>query len=278
MRISTILFCVVASMTAYGCGDDDDADDFYDYYYDVPVTTAYWEDMSSSTMYGMSDPFEDPYYYDTFLTVSREAPDDPEMAAEIVEGSLDGYFEDGCASSDRAGSELTVTFSDCIGPFSNQTIDGMFHVSFENEDDGSIAFEVTSEDLMIDGQDATFTADASYSTSADGEEKTVHYTSERSFTSNKRLFEGNFDSTLTWNAGSRCVTRNAMGEVTTADRTFDVQIEDYQRCAGACPTSGVVTVRGPDDMSKLTFSGGGMAQLERENEQVKVQAVRFDCE
>ena len=273
MKISKIVFCMVLSTTGYACGGDDD--DVDDYYYSVPVGYAYWDDWSTSTMYGFSDPYVNPYYYDTFLTVSREAPSDPEMAAEIVAVNIDGYFPDGCATVDRAGSELTVTLAACSMPFSDQTLDGSFRVSFSAVDDDGIEFGVTATDLMVDGASASLTANAVYS--AEGDEKTVQYTSQSSFTRDSRRMEGMFDSTFTWNAGSQCVTRSATGDIMTADdQTFAVQIEDYTRCAGECPDSGMVTMSGPEDTATLTFSGGSTAQLVRRSGQV--QTVQLECE
>jgi hypothetical protein len=274
MRMSKVILCVVLSVTAYACDGDNDADDAYDYYYDVPVSYAYWDDWSTSTMYGFSDPYVDPYY-GTFLTVSRETPDDPEEAAEIVAINIDEYFPDGCATVDRAGSELSVTLAACSMPFSDQTLDGSFRVSFGRVNDDSIEFEVAATGLMVDGQHASLTANAVYT--AEGDQKTVQYTSESSFTRDSRRLEGTFDSTLTWNAGSQCVTRNATGDITTDDeQRFAVQVEDYTRCAGECPASGVVTMSGPEDMASLTFSGESTARLVRRSGQV--QTVQLECE
>lgn len=276
MNRSAIVLGVLCLTTAapacfWDWGDDDD--DPYDYYYDVPVTTAYWDDWSTSTVYGMSDPFEDPYYYDTFLTVSQEAPDDPDAAAEIVAENVGGYFADDCAAVDQQGSMLTVTLTECAGPFSDQTLDGTLRVSFRTEDD-EVAFDIASTDLTVDGNEASITAEAVYR--EEGGEKAVQYTSRRTFIRNDRLFTGDFESTLTWTAGSACVTSNSSGEIASDDRTADVQVEDYTRCAGECPTSGTITLTEAGTVTTLRFSGGAEAELERADGEV--QSVEFVCD
>jgi hypothetical protein len=276
LRNATICIFVVTSLI--GCGGDDDDPDQYDSYYydDYAYTTWYWNDWMMDPMYAMTDPFEDPYYYYdfTFLKTSDEAPlGDPEAAAQLVADSAEQYFTPAeCARVTRSGSELSFALASCNGPFAVGTIDGTLRVVFL-DDDGQIAFEVTSQDLMIDGVNAELDANVVYS-ATDGTKK-VRYTAQGSL-GRETPYSGEFDGMITWTAGSNCVTRDTRGQVTADAGTADVEIAGYTRCGRECPTAGVLTVSDDRGMASLTFDGSERATLERADGER--EELSLDCD
>jgi hypothetical protein len=265
MKLLRLCCCLVSISLVAACGDDDDfEDDYYDDLDDAAYSTVYYDDWSTSMVYGVTDPFEDPYYYDDafFLTVSNEAPvGDPDAVAVIVADNVDQYFVPAdCANIMRDGSELTYTLSNCTGPFGRRTIDGGLRVSF-SDDDGQIAFEIASEDLRIDGESAELDLSGAYS--AEGTVKTVQYTSSWSLPARGRDASGESDNTLTWTSGSNCITRNGTGELMTSQRSFEISVQGYARCAAACPSAGAVTMISEEQTSTLTFDGTAQANLRR---------------
>jgi hypothetical protein len=272
-----IAFILAAAVSVVGCDDDDDEVVFpYGYYYDdYAYTTWYWDDWTMDPVFAMTDPFETPYYADvTFLSTSHEAPHgEPEVAAEIVADNMEQYFTPaGCARIDRSGSEITVTLARCRGPFMIGSVDGALRAAFSDED-GQIAFAVTTEDLVIDGIRAELDASGVYS-ATDGT-KTVRYTARGSL-NGERPLAGEFDSVVTWTAGTKCITRNTTGQVTAQEGTIDVDIAGYARCVGECPTAGVITVSDPMGMARLTFDGSNQARLDRADGQSEELVLACD--
>lgn len=275
--------CLTALAFLIGCegaGDDADHDYYYDDYLgDAVVTATYGEDWASSAVFAVTDPLEEPYLIvdspaARLLTVSDRAPaEDPEAAAVRVADDIPRYLTPSdCASVDRNGSELNLVLSGCRALFSASTINGELRASFA--DDGQTRFTVSSQHLRIDGAEAELSMDGAYR--AMQGTKTARFSSRRASRRGERSYSGEFESALTWTAGSNCVRRDATGHTTTARRTFAVTIEGYTRCARECPTAGVITMS--DDIARitLTFDGGAAARLERDNGEVA--GVDLDCD
>jgi len=276
MRFLTLLSCVLTSAGLVGCTGDDVDEDYY-HWNGWAVTTIDSEDWATGYVYGLTDPLEEAHLADggPSLAVSQDARwSKPLAAIEVAAEHATPYFMPAeCVSVVRDGTDLTYALSGCVVPFASTTIDGTLRVSF-SDGNGWIGFRVVAEGLRIDGMSAEFSADALYAASADT--RTVRYTSESRHDGDTEPFSAALDSTLAWRAGSRCVRREATGRMTTGERTFDLTVAGFARCAGKCPTSGVVTSTDGMAAATLTFDGTGEATLERRADEVK--KVPLDCE
>jgi hypothetical protein len=273
------LLCL-ACFSLLACADDDFDDDVFvdnDDLDTAAVTAVNSEDWATGAAFATTDPFADPFFFDdgTFLTVSTEPPADADAAAALVADNADQYYSPAaCAMVERSGNQLTYMLSGCKGPLAGaSTMDGTLMVTFTQGSNNQILFDMSSDNLRIDGTDAMLSANGVYSTM--GATRTVTYKSERTLTGTK-VFAGNFDSMLTWTAGSECVTRNATGTAMTSEQNVNISINGYTRCGTDCPTSGVVTATSDGDVSMLTFNGSGAARLQRDNGNMR--SVNLDCD
>jgi hypothetical protein len=276
--IRSLLCACSMSFGLVACDDiadpfiDDDDDDEVD---ELIVTTSVLDNWWTWSAFAMTDPLADPYFDGDgrFLTAPGEPPADAERAAQIVADSVDRYFGPaGCASVDRDGSTLTYTLDECSGPFVPVTVDGTLEASFSMDGD-AIDFVVDSRELEIDGAPADLDVRGSYR--ASGDARTVEYSATPVLTGFGDGFSADFDGTVTWTAGSSCITSDGQGQVTAIGRLWNASLAGLARCADACPSAGVVTLSDDAETFSLTFDGRDRATLLRAGGEVL--DVGLDC-
>ena len=277
---------VALLMLAAACNDGPDdvihvVDDF-DQVDDMTIATADAVDWQSGIVFAITDPFEDPFFYDDpfddgalYLSVSADAPlGDPDRAAQIAADAENMYFAPAdCGTVERSGPELLYALSACTGPLGRHQIDSALHVTFSDAN-GDIGVDLDSNRLRIDNRDVQLTGHGSYR--ASGGAKTVRYNSVQQVMAGAFQVRGSFESLITWTAGSDCVNRNAIGQIDAGGLSWDVNVDDYERCAARCPSSGAVTLRNGGGTWLLTFDGSRKARLERPGGDS--DDVDLDCE
>jgi hypothetical protein len=248
--------------------DDDDVDELI-------LTTSGWDDWWAGSAFAMTDPLSAPYSSGdgTALTVTGEVPADAESAAQLVADSVDRYFmPTGCASVDREGSTLTYTLTDCSGPLVAANIDGTLEASFAMDGD-AIDFVVASSMLEIDGVPAELDVNGSYR--AVGNMRTVEYSSMSALTGFDDGLSAEFDGTVTWTAGSSCITSDGTGQLIADARSWDATLAGFARCAHACPSAGTATLSDGETIT-LTFDGGDAATLLHPSGEA--ESIALDCD
>jgi hypothetical protein len=254
---------ILVPLLGLGCSGDDDIDDIDDFDDTGAATvgTSDVDDWESSVVFGVTDPFEDPYFSDTglYLTVTSEPPlGNPSGAAQVVEELSALYFTPGdCVDIVRDGANLSYTFDGCTGRIGNHTLDGQLSVSFVDVPD-AIGFNIASDGLQVDGVDAELDANGTYY--SHGDVKFVEFISEHTLRGRIPV-QGNFNGTLYWVAGSDCLTTNAMGQNKSGDLAVGVDIAGYTRCGQRCPRNGVITANNDETTWTLTFDGSDRASL-----------------
>jgi hypothetical protein len=273
-------FGLIAVCFAFACGDDDYyEDDVYAVPYAYADDAYVISDVEAAYGYAYTDPFYDPFYYDDFDDVYYQTDEaeawsgDPEQAAMLVEDNADNYFAPiGCAEVTRDGASLTYELDECTGPLGARAISGSVFVTFsrpDSEDDDSegddseeiLGIEVTSEDLRTNDRELTLSFEGTFSRDGDmGKRLDLH--SMTAVSGDDVEITRDMQSTLTWERGSQCVTVDGSGTQTVNERTLDVEIEEYTRCARECPMAGRVTVEDESGSLDLEFDGSDRAQLE----------------
>jgi hypothetical protein len=259
-----VLACGVVS-----CGDDDDDDDAaaIDESYALDgVDAANWD---AAGVYAATDSLDDPFFEQRTAAAKKSPTHDPEEAAAAAVLAADRYFSPkSCVDAQARGGEVKYDLSSCDGPLGIHKASGTITVKFSrpsDEDDGglsdldagtegdALAFDVGSQDLKIDGVPAELDASGIYSRTATGD-KHVLLHSKGHHTRNGNDVERDVVSNAHWKEGSQCVDVDADGTLTTLGRTFTIEIDGYQRCAGDCPKAGTVRVVGARTVT-LTLDG-----------------------
>jgi hypothetical protein len=294
------LACALASTGA--CEDDtDDYDDFDPDYYDdvsaVPYDYAddemWLADSEAALAYAYTDPFYDPFYYDDFddalYLTDGEAPfpPDPEAAAVRVEGEAVHYFAPaGCAQVRRDEASLTYTFENCAGPLGTRGLRGTVFVTFSSggtddagdagdAGDGSLVLDVTSEDFRGNGAEVTLDFRGVFRAESRGK-KRLDLRSSSEIAREGRSLTRESRSTLTWERGSQCVTLDATGTLTIDERTLDVEVDEYVRCARQCPREGTIEIEDAQARIEIEFDGQSVATVE--NGDGSRSQLELDCE
>ena len=270
---------LIAVCFAFACGDDDD-DYYQDDVYAVPYTYAddayVISDVEAAYGYAYTDPFYDPYYYDDFDDIYYQTDEaeafsgDPEQAAMLVEQNVDSYFAPvGCAEVTRDGASLTYELDQCTGPLGARAVSGSVFVTFSRPDDDSedddseeiLGIDVSSEDLRTNDRDLTLNFEGTFSRVGDtGKRLDLH--SMTGVSGDDGEITRDMQSTIEWERGSQCVTVNGSGTQMVDERTLDVTVDEYTRCARECPMAGSVTVEDESGSLDLAFDGTGSAKLE----------------
>jgi hypothetical protein len=181
------------------------------------------------------------------------------------------FLPEGCARAQRDGAELGYQLSGCIGPIGH-VIDGAIRATFTEHED-EIGFDLASDDLSIDGREVEFILDGVYRAGAsDG---SVLYTSGQRLAGAPDALRASFEAQLGWTSGGACLTRTAIGQLAAGDLTWAAAVDGYERCAGACPSAGTLTVSDPSGASVLTFDGSSAATLHRQDG--NLESVALDC-
>lgn len=203
--------------------------------------------------------------------LSGAAPEDPGSPAE---GATDAevmekvrtnpgrFFQPaGCITTTIEGNVATRVFTNCTGPYEMATFNGTVKSTYAREA-GKLTVTHEATDFQING--ATV-----------GGKRVVVY--ERSGTTVTKTRTGSWSGTTakgnaisheasfvtTYDAASRCLTRDGSATTSIGGRSLTRSIDDYRRCGIGrlgCPESGTVVVTGTRDGQSLSvtveFLGG----------------------
>jgi hypothetical protein len=297
MRLVKIAVMGLLVWSSVSCSDDDFDDDDDDEPASIDGTyalegadAANWDAAST---FAATDSLDDPFFMTSGTSAAHKSPStDPEEAAKAAADAADKYFSpSSCVTTDTDGGEVMYTLSSCDGPLGLRQASGTIHVMFEkatgeDEDagfapdidagmqDASLAFDVSSHGLTIDGAGAVLDAHGTYARTSSGDKQIILHSQGK----HTRLgFEVKRDvmTTAHWKAGTQCVEVNANGTLKTLGQTFDLTVDGFTRCASACPRAG--TVRVVNDRT-VTLTLDGTDQPDFTSSNGTSGSVDLDCE
>lgn len=149
----------------------------------------------------------------------------------------------GCITTTIEGNKATHVFNDCTGPHGILHFTGTV-VSTYTREPGKLTIKHQATGFHIDG--ATISG-----------ERVVVYTRSGAIVTKTR--DGNWTGSTkkgnplshtasfqtTWNAATRCITRDGAATTSVANREFDWAISNFKRCGIGklgCPESGTITL------------------------------------
>jgi len=239
----------------WGCYDTYDP-----YYYDYSYYDPYYYAYDAYYAYGWVDPYGIYYYSDpTAQVIDLNA-----AAAAIASRASTYYTPAGCVMATASGSTVSYTFDDCEGSYGLTGVSGAVKLEL-SESNGQLAFTATSSDLTVAGE--PFILDMDGTATSAGNQRTVTVRSRSRAPS--QVDSRDVQMTMTWEAGTGCVTLNGSGGSTRGDITTTSTITGYHRCAGQCPDSGKVTVDSKDGVFTTEFDGSDTAVVRAPNGDTK---------
>jgi hypothetical protein len=209
--------------------------------------------------------------------LSGASPSDPTPPAttdelmERVRTNPGLFFQPaGCITTTIQGNVATHVFQDCTGPQGLRSFNGTVTSTYVLAD-GKLTITHTAQDFHING--ATISGS-----------RVIEYTRSGSLITRKRTgrwygttagglaITHEADFVATYDALTRCVTRDGSATTSIGDRTFERSIDGFRRCGIGrlgCPESGMVVLSRTRDGSTLTLSieflGGRDVRITRPN-------------
>jgi hypothetical protein len=249
---------VIAAIASFGCASNDGSGG-------TPVEVTYASEAAIATstdaafMYAATDPFLSPSYaFDigsaagTTSAAGSTTSDAGDAATTVAAGAPMYFTPKDCVETDMDATDVTFELHACNGPLGLQKASGTVHAHFSMVGD-NVRVDLTSENLTVNGADATIDAKGVYSMPK-AKQKQVAVTTQSTLKQDGDDEIARDESgTVTWNAGSKCATIKSMGQLTANDRDWDVD-SDFVRCTGECPKSGSVMLIGSPSAT-VNFDG-----------------------
>jgi hypothetical protein len=237
-----------------GC-DDEDEDELVGADYDYVGDEGAWADTCAAVNYAMADPIGgfDCFSIENASTAAQGLPTTNDMAARTA-ARVPGYFSPaGCVNATSAGPVATVVLNKCNGPLGTQNISGTFAATFGQSNAG-FTLGLKATNVNVGGRTGQFQVNGTASQTATG--WTLAVTSNGSLTGLRgNSFNRNAQATINWVPGSGCVNVDSNGSFVVNGTTYQSSLSGYQRCTGACPAAGTLSVDGPDQDVSVTFDG-----------------------
>jgi hypothetical protein len=177
----------------------------------------------------------------------------------------------GCITTTVEGLTATHVFDNCTGPYGLATFNGTI-TSTWTKSPGKLQVVHSATDFKING--STISGSATVSWSKNG---TV-YTKTRKASWTGKTGKGKdisrvVDYSATYDAGTKCVTRDGTATTTIGGRGLESSIQGYKRCgigALGCPEGGKITLTAVKSGASLTieFQGGRDVVVTRPNGRV----------
>ena len=167
----------------------------------------------------------------------------------------------GCLVSARAGNVITHTFTGCKGPYGMTEFNGTVTTTYAREP-GKLT--ITHEASGFKANGATISGKRVVVYTREGTVISKNRTGSWSGTTAKgRPITHEASFVTTYDASSRCLTRDGSAQTTIGGRSFERTIDGFKRCGigrGGCPSSGTIvlsrTRQGTTMSVTIEFLGG----------------------
>ncbi len=195
------------------------------------------------------------------------APVDPSMTAEDAaeKSRLNAglFFKPaGCIVSTRAANVVTHVFTNCTGPYGMRSFNGTVTSTWTKLATGPQVVHAT-KGFKIDGATIDHTVTIQYSRAGDVITRTRKGVLTGT-TAKGNAIKHNADYVVTYDTGSKCITRNGSSTSSIGAREWSRSIKGYERCGiglGGCPNGGTVTLDSPKRDVSLSFPGGAFVDI-----------------
>lgn len=219
------------------------------------------DDHEQTTELGLEDPLSGAAT-GAEVDVTLDAP----AAATAAKTNPGVFFQPaGCLTSTLAGNVVTHVFNDCTGPYGLVHLTGTVTSTWSKVAAGvEVVHQATG--FRINGATVDHAVTIDYTRAAGVYTKTRHGTSSGT-TAKGRAIAHQADYVTTYDATSRCLTRDGASQTTIGGARLSRTIEGYVRCGiglGGCPKSGkyVLTRTAPVARSiELDFPGGAVVDI-----------------
>lgn len=168
----------------------------------------------------------------------------------------------GCIVSTRAANVVTHVFTDCTGPYGLRSLNGTVTSTWTKLATGPQVVHAT-KGFKIDGATIDHTVTIQYSR-AGGVITRTRKGNLTGTTAKGNAIKHSADYVVTFDTGSRCITRNGSSASSIGAREWSRSIKGYERCGiglGGCPNSGAVTLDSPKRDVSLSFPGGAFVDI-----------------
>ncbi len=191
-----------------------------------------------------------------------DGADDAELLGKIKTNPGKWFKPAGCITTTLAGNVATHVFNNCSGPYGLANFTGTVTTTYVR---GSGSLTVTHEATGFKANGATRSGKRVVVYTKSGSVITRHRTGEwTGTTKNGKAFAHNADFTATWDAATKCITRDGSAQTTIASREFSHSITGYKRCGIGnlgCPESGTIVLErtkasGTSASVTIEFLGG----------------------
>ncbi len=269
-----LVSATLLALVAVGCKNDDDADDTSSndtlgtaesqLVEDDAEATDTDEDLES----GVDEPLSGGTATDPG-TPADGASDDEVL--EKVRTNAGKFFQPaGCITSTRDGNKITHVFAGCKGPLGLRSFDGTI-VSTYVRADGKLT--ITHEANGFKSNGATITGSRVIEYTRNGTVITRKRTGTWSGTTGKgKEISHTANFTATWDASTKCITRDGSAQTTIGGRELSRTVTGYKRCgigSLGCPQSGTIVLtrtKGENTATlTLSFPGGATVNVTKPN-------------
>ena len=235
-RAVPIAFVLGLAVVAAGCGPrnkgGDDDEDLTELVLDSAASTSAENDAESMTasLVAVSGGGLSPASVDLASGVRTTG------VGDIARGI---YLPAGCvtAANDAATKNVSYTFDGCLGPYGLFGIRGKVNARYDVPEPNHLVLDITADDLRVNRATVDWTAHADIV--AVRAQRTMKWKATMSGTTARgTLLERQNEKTITWDAGSQCVSLSGFSEGNLTGKRVRVEIPAFKRCRGACPEAG----------------------------------------
>lgn len=211
-------------------------------------------------------------------TTNPGAPAEGKTAAEIIaivkENAAKFFLPASCLTSTTAGDTITHVFKDCTGPYGLKTFNGTITSEYAVAGDGKITIKHTANGFTANGASISGERVVTYTKAGSVWTKTRNG-SWTGTTPGGKAVSHDASFVTTYDASSKCLTRDGSAQSTVGGRSFERTIDGYERCGigrFGCPTGGEITLSSTKSSEtvtvKISFEGGTKYNVTRPNGRV----------
>lgn len=190
-----------------------------------------------------------------------DGADDATLLGKIRTNPGKWFQPAGCITTTLAANVATHVFKDCTGPYGLVNFNGTVTSTYTRAN-GTLT--VTHEANGMKANGAAISGKRTVVYSKSGSVVTKHRTGSWSGTTkNGKAFSHEADFTVTWDAATKCITRDGTAQTSIAAREHSRTVSGFKRCGlgnQGCPESGKITLartRGAVSASvTIEFLGG----------------------
>ena len=202
-------------------------------------------------------------------TLAEGTSDDD--ALEKVRTNAGKFFQPaGCIVSTRTGNKIEHVFTKCTGPYGLKEFNGTITSTYVRAD-GKLTITHEATGFTINGASISGSRVVVYTKSGAviTKTRTGNWTGT---TAKGKPISHQASFVTTYDAASKCATRDGSAQTTIGGRAFERVVTGYKRCGigkGGCPDSGSIVLsrtKGGETASvTLTFPGGAKVTVTRPN-------------